>query len=266
MGSTKNNTKNSKNRSNRNHNLKAYQEIDEMREINKKKELIDMDYKILSKFKTKKQKEFAETIKVNRITFCKGSSGSGKTFLALKTALELLKDVEKNFGEIILVTPIIEVSEKSLGALPGSYEEKISVYFESLYDNIDKIVGKETRMFLRQAGYIKDKLVNFARGCTFGNYDTTGNPIGSIVVIDEAQNFNRHELITLLTRLGEGSIIICLADTDQLDIKLKRGQIDSITEAIEKLSDIDGIGVFEFTTDDVVRDPFLKDIIKRYKE
>jgi phosphate starvation-inducible PhoH-like protein len=127
------------------------------------------------------------------------------------------------------------------------------------------LVGKETRNFLRRSGYIKDKLVNFARGCTFGNYDTTGKPIGSVVIIDEAQNFNKHELVTLLTRLGEGSIIVCLADTDQLDIKLNHNQKDSITDAIERLGDLDGIGVFQFTEEDIVRDPFLKDIIKKYK-
>lgn len=231
-----------------------------------KEEVNVLDYKINSKYRTDKQKEFATTIKKNRITFCKGSAGTGKTFIALKTALELLKSTESNFNEIILIRPIMEVSDKSLGSLPGSYDDKISIYFEPLYDNIDKLIGKDNRILLRSTGYLKDKLVNFARGCTFGTYDTSGKPIGSIVIIDEVQNFTIHELTTLLTRLGEGSIIICLADLEQIDNKKITKGKDCITYAIDKLHDLEGIGIVEFADSDIVRDKFLIEIIKRFKQ
>lgn len=160
--------------------------------IEEVQESIKLNYQINSKFKNKKQKLLAETIKNNRITFVTGSPGTGKTFIALKTALELLKTDE--VGDIILTTPIIEVSPKSIGALPGDLDMKINHYFQHFYDNLDKLVGNKTTSFLKEKGYISDKIVNFIRGATFGKTDANGQPIGSFCVLDEC--FTGDTLIT----------------------------------------------------------------------
>src|SRR5690606_35199687 len=144
---------------------------DEMRELMK------LNYQIKCKFKSKKQKELDQTIRDNRITFVTGAPGTGKTFISLKTALELLKE-DDNIGEIILTTPIVEVSPKSIGALPGDLDSKINQYFSHFYDNIEKIVDKKTISFLKGSGLITDKIVNFIRGATFGKNDENGKPIG----------------------------------------------------------------------------------------
>ena len=97
------------------------------------RDLMDLNFKINCKFKNQKQKELANTIRQNRITFVTGSPGSGKTFISLKTGLELLKDENIPIGDIMLTTPVVEVSPKSLGALPGHLDEKISNYFSYTY-------------------------------------------------------------------------------------------------------------------------------------
>jgi len=233
---------------------------DEMRELMK------MKYRIRCKFKSKKQKDLSKTIKENRITFVTGSPGSGKTFIALKTGLELLKSDNSPIGGMLLTTPIIEVSPKSIGALPGDLEMKINHYFEHFYDNMNKIVDKKTTSFLRGSGIVEDKIVNFIRGATFGDVDDNGDPIGIFCILDEAQNLTKMELKTYISRLGEGSKMVILGDIEQCDIRLPRGQKNGLEDSVERFRDMEGVGFIEFNEDDIVRDPFLIDIMKRYKE
>lgn len=230
------------------------------------RDLMNLNFKIKCKFKSKKQRELADTIKNNRITFVTGAAGTGKTFIALKTGLELLKDKTEGIGEIILTTPIVEASPKSLGALPGDLNDKIQNYYEHFYDNIEKIVGKQTKNFLRQSELVNDKIVNFVRGATFGKTDDDGNPIGSFCILDESQNLLKSELKTYISRLGENSKMVIMGDIEQCDIKLSRGEKSGLEDAITRFKGLDGVGFFEFTEDDIVRDKFLIGIMKRYKD
>jgi phosphate starvation-inducible PhoH-like protein len=242
----------------------AINEIEDIR-ANEMRELMNLNFAINCKFKNKKQKELSDTIKNNRITFVTGSPGSGKTFIALKTALELLKDSNSKIGDIMLTTPVIEVSPKSLGALPGDLSEKIMNYFDHFYDNLDKIVGKPTTKFLRGSGLVNDKVINFMRGTTFGKYDESGAPIGTYALLDEAQNLTVKEMKTFISRLGENSKMIICGDPEQCDLKLNKNEKNGLVDAIDRFKDMDGIGIIEFTEDDIVRDPFLIEIMKRYK-
>lgn len=241
--------------------LNEYEDIkaDEMRELMK------LNYRIKCKFKSKKQKELANTIKENRITFVTGSPGTGKTFVSLKTGLELLKDKESEIGGMLLTTPIIEVSPKSVGALPGDLEDKISNYFQHFYDNMNKIVDRGIVRFLKSSGVVEDKIVNFIRGATFGDLDENGQPVGIYCILDEAQNLTKMELKTYISRLGEGSKMIILGDVEQCDIRLPKGEKNALEDAVERFKDMEGIGVIEFGDDDIVRDPFLIDVMKRYR-
>ena len=230
------------------------------------RELMRMEYKIKCKFKSKKQKELAETIKNNRITFVTGAPGTGKTFVSLKTGLELLKDQESVIGSMLLTTPIIEVSPKSIGALPGDLEMKINHYFEHFYDNMNKIVDRKVVEFLRTSGTVNDRIVNFIRGATFGELDESGEPVGTFCILDEAQNLTKMELKTYISRLGEGSKMVILGDIEQCDIRLGNGELNALEDAVERFRGMNNIGLVEFTEDDIVRDPFLIAIMKRYKD
>lgn len=225
-----------------------------------------LNYKIKCKFKNKKQKELSTSIEDNRITFVTGAPGTGKTFVALKTGLELLKDDRVEIGDILLTTPIIEVSSKSIGALPGDLDSKINNYFSHFYDNIDKIVGNKTLNFLKEDGLINDKIVNFIRGNTFGKMDDMGNPVGTYCILDEAQNLTKMELKTYISRLGENSKMVILGDIEQSDIRTRNGEQNALCDAIDRFSDIEGVGIIEFDEEDIVRDKFLIEIMKRYKD
>ena len=143
--------------------------LNEMEDIraDEMRQLMNLNFKINCKFKNQKQKQLTKTIKENRITFVTGSPGSGKTFIALKTGLELIKSEDVKIGDMMLTTPIIEVSPKSLGALPGDLQDKIMNYFDHFYDNLDKIVGNKVTKFLKGSNIVNDKVVNFMRGTTF---------------------------------------------------------------------------------------------------
>lgn len=237
-------------------------EIEDLRH-DEMRELMKLNYQIRSKFKNKKQKFLSDTIKENRITFVTGSPGTGKTFIALKTALELLKNNE--IGDILLTTPIIEVSPKSIGALPGDLDMKINHYFQHFYDNLNKLVGSKTVNFLKQSELVTDKIVNFIRGATFGKSGENGEPIGTFCILDESQNLNVMELKTYISRLGENSKMVILGDIEQCDLRLRNGEKNALEDAIDRFKDMDGIGLVEFTDDDIVRDPFLINIMKKYK-
>jgi len=242
--------------------------LNEIEDVNahEMRELMKMEYKIKCKFKSKKQKELSDTIKNNRITFVTGAPGTGKTFVSLKTGLELLKDQESVIGSMLLTTPIIEVSPKSIGALPGDLEMKINHYFEHFYDNMNKIVDRKVVGFLRGSGTVNDRIVNFIRGATFGELDDTGEPVGTFCILDEAQNLTKMELKTYISRLGEGSKMVILGDIEQCDIRLPNGEMNALEDAVERFRGMDNIGLIEFTEDDIVRDPFLIEIMKRYRD
>lgn len=240
----------------------ALNEFDDIK-ANKQRELMDLNFKVNAKYKNTKQKELAETIKKNRITIVTGSPGSGKTFITLKTALELLKDKNSKIGDIILTSPILE---SPVGFLKGSLEEKLLNYFQHYWDNIDKLVDKDVSKFLKSSNLINEKIIGFMRGSTFGRYDVDGTPIGSFCILDEVQNIYPKDVFTYLTRLGEESKIILSGDIEQCDLKLKNGEKTGLEDVMERLKDLDGVGFIHFTEDDIVRDPFLIEIMKRYKK
>jgi phosphate starvation-inducible PhoH-like protein len=199
----------------------------------------------------------------NKITFVSGSPGSGKSLITLMAALDIIKN-DKQYGDIILVKPIVEVS-RSIGLLPGTVQDKIYSYFTSFYDNLTKLIGPAQVSYLKDNHIIKDSILNFLRGSTFNSIGPNGKTIGSVVILDEGQNSTIHEMKTFISRMGEGSKLIILGDPEQIDIKLIRGEKCGLVDAIDRLMGISGIGLVEFNDDDIVRDPFLIEIMKRYK-
>jgi phosphate starvation-inducible PhoH-like protein len=228
----------------------------------------DINFKVISKFKSKKQKEMYDVILSNRITFVRGAAGTGKTFVALLTALECIKNKSINIDQIVLTKPIVEItsSRSGLGALPGDINEKTLSYYMHFYDNLTKLIGNEPTKLLKERGIIKDTVLNFLRGSTFGKWDSNGKPVGSFCIFDESQNCSPVEMKTFISRMGEESKLVIMGDSDQIDLKLNKGEKCGLDDAWDRLQGIPGIGFIEFTEDDIVRDPFLIEIMKRYKQ
>jgi phosphate starvation-inducible PhoH-like protein len=228
----------------------------------------DINFKVISKFKSKKQKEMYDVILSNRITFVRGAAGTGKTFVALLTALECIKNKSINIDQIVLTKPIVEItsSRSGLGALPGDINEKTLSYYMHFYDNLTKLIGTEPTKLLKERGIIKDTVLNFLRGSTFGKWDANGKPVGSFCIFDESQNCSPVEMKTFISRMGEESKLVIMGDSDQIDLKLNKGEKCGLDDAWDRLQGIPGIGFIEFTEDDIVRDPFLIEIMKRYKQ
>jgi len=241
-----------------------FREIEQMTKFIKQEKSKNLSFKIKSKFKNQKQKSMYEAILENRITFIQGTAGTGKTYIALMAALECLRDKSKNVANIILTKPIVEVA-KSIGLLPGDIAEKTFSYYSHFYDNMSKLIGAEQTSYLKDNGFIIESILNFMRGTTFGQYDQDGKPIGSIVIFDEAQNATPHEVKTFISRMGENSKLVILGDSDQIDLKLRVGEKCGLDDAIDRLLGIEGIAYIQFTDDEIVRDPFLIEIMKRYR-
>lgn len=241
-------------------------EIDDMMYESKRNQILSQQFKINCKFKNKKQKDMYTTIMENRITFVRGTAGTGKTIISLFAALQCVKDHNINIDQIVLTKPIVEItSSKGLGALPGDITEKTLSYYTHFYDNLAKLVGNETTKYLKNNGVIKETILNYLRGSTFGKWDSNGNPIGSFCIFDEAQNCSIVEMKTFISRMGEQSKLVIMGDSDQIDLKLGRNEKCGLDDAWDRLQGVDGIGFVEFTEDDIVRDPFLIEIMKRYK-
>ena len=239
-------------------------EIAEMIKSNKNK-LSDLNnIKVKVKFKNLKQKKLYETILENRITFITGPAGTGKSIISLMAALEFIKNPIYNINKIVLTKPIIEAAS-SIGYLPGSIEEKTNEYFVSFFGNLNKIVGEATTGHLRHNKIIEPQLLNFMRGNTCGSYDESGNPIGWIIIGDEFQSTTIKELKLFISRLGENSRMIILGDLEQTDLKLRNNEKSGLDDALTRFKGLKNVGFVEFTEDDIVRDPFLINIMKRYK-
>lgn len=225
-----------------------------------------LNYKISLKCKNQTQKTLHNLIKEKEIIFAIGSPGSGKSFVSLADALSLLKD-NNSYKKIIIMVPTCESSSYlSIGFLPGSYEDKIAPYLDADSYTIEKILSisgninpKEIIKTLFKTGLIEFQLVNFARGKNFDN---------AIVLISEAENYSKDEMLLLLTRIGDNVKVIVSGDQNQLDRKdiKKSKEKCGLLYAVEKLKDMEEVGVVEFTDDDIVRNKIISKIIDNWNK
>ena len=199
-----------------------------------------------------KQKEFVKSIENKEITFCSGPAGSGKTFMALWTALKLL---EKNqFEQIILAKSVTSIPGEEIGILPGEIYEKMDPFLISFFGNIDKLIGEEERKRLIKENKIKIQPLMYIRGI---NIDK------SIVILDEAQNINLSVFKTIITRIGSDSKYIICGDVEQIDLKKKSES--SLAKLMELFQNDDLIGVVQFNNEDCVRNPIIPHLLNKIK-
>ena len=205
------------------------------------------------KFLTKSQEDYWNVLGDNQITLCFGPAGVGKSYIAMKRAVDLLCDENNKYEKIIIVRPAVEAEEK-LGSLPGGLEEKLDPYIYPSYYLLNKIIGKESRENLKEEGYIEVAALAYMRGW---NVDNT------ILVFEEAQNASPLQIKLLLTRIGFNSKFFLSGDLEQSD-KFKDKTKSGLYDAKKRLEGLRGIGVFEFGNEDIVRNPIIGEILKRY--
>ena len=211
--------------------------------------------KTKEKFLSENQKIYYDKLKKNQITICSGPAGVGKSYIAMKCAIDLLSDPETPYEKIIIVRPAVEAEEK-LGSLPGNVEEKLDPYIFPSYYLLNKIIGKEAREKLKEIEAIEVFALAYMRGMNIDN---------SILIFEEAQNSTPSQMKLLLTRIGFNSKFFISGDLEQTD-RYKDIRQSGLYDAIQKFNNLHDIGVFEFQTADIVRNPLISHILKRYEE
>ena len=223
------------------------------RRLTHKERIREIFKKPKEKFLTESQKEYWDVLDKNEITLCFGPAGVGKSYIAMKKAVDLLWDDQNKYEKIIIVRPAVEAEEK-LGALPGGLEEKLDPYIFPSYYLLNKIIGKDCREKLKDEGYIEVAALAYMRGW---NVDNT------ILIFEEAQNATPAQMKLLLTRIGFNTKFFISGDLEQSD-KFKDKTKSGLYDAKVRLDGVKNIGVFEFGDEDIVRNPIIGHILKRY--
>jgi phosphate starvation-inducible PhoH-like protein len=225
--------------------------------LNSKRDIISqvVKKKQKSKFLTENQKIYYETLLNNQITICSGPAGVGKSFIAMKTAVDLLLDDGNGYDKIIIVRPAVEAEEK-LGALPGNLEEKLDPYIFPSYYLLNKIIGKEAREKLKEHEIIEVFALAYMRGMNIDN---------SILIFEEAQNATPNQMKLLLTRIGFNSKFFISGDLEQTD-RYKDKKQSGLYDALQRFNGISDIGVYDFKNAKNVRNPLISKILVKYDE
>lgn len=205
------------------------------------------------KCKNEAQKEYARIITDHEITVAYGPAGTGKSFIAIARAIELLQNVSNNYSRIIISKPAVEADEK-LGFMPGTEREKLEPHISSALDIFDKIVGKYNRMKLEEKECLIIQPLGFIRGKSIDN---------AIIIIEEAQNLSPSQCKAILTRIGTNSKLILSGDLDQSD-RYKNVRDSGLFDVVTRHQNVPEIGFFEFKNGDVVRNPLISKILKNY--
>lgn len=222
-----------------------------------KKEIITtlIKKKTKDKFLSDSQKEYYDILQNSQITICSGPAGVGKSYIAMKAAVDLLADPNNSYEKLIIVRPAVEAEEK-LGSLPGNVEEKLDPYIFPSYYLLNKIIGKDVREKLKEMEIIEVFALAYMRGMNIDN---------SILIFEEAQNSTPKQMKLLLTRIGFNSKFFISGDLEQTD-RYKDKTHSGLWDALEKFKNINDIGTFTFKDTDIVRNPIITQILKRYED
>ena len=202
--------------------------------------------------RTPRQVEYLKHIQEHDITFGIGPAGTGKTYLAVASAVDAF---ERDLVErIILTRPAVEAGER-LGFLPGDLTQKIDPYLRPLYDALYDLMGADRVAKLYEKRAIEIAPLAFMRGRTLNH---------AFIILDEAQNTTPEQMKMFLTRIGIGAKAVVTGDITQID--LPKGHKSGLKEAIDVLRDVRGIAFTHFKKEDVVRHPLVARIVDAYEK
>lgn len=200
--------------------------------------------------RTPGQKRYSDAIKANDIVFGIGPAGTGKTFLAVASAVAALKNRE--IERIFLVRPVVEAGE-SLGFLPGDFQAKLDPYVRPIVDALYEMLGQERTTRFMENGTIEVAPLAYMRGRTLNN---------AYVILDEAQNTTEMQMKMFLTRLGNNAKSIINGDITQID--LEPPSRSGLLAARRILADVDGIEIVYLSKEDIVRHRLVERIISAF--
>ena len=198
------------------------------------------------------QAAYIRALRERELVFGLGPAGTGKTYLAVATAVDMMMSgaVER----IVLSRPAVEAGER-LGFLPGDLREKVDPYLRPLYDALYDMLPGEQVMKRLNSGEIEVAPLAFMRGRTLAN---------AFVILDEAQNTTPVQMKMFLTRLGENARMAVTGDLSQID--LPPGTQCGLRDAVDTLTDVEGVAMIQFTEADVVRHPLVSRIVRAYDQ
>jgi len=180
-----------------------------------------------------------------------GSAGTGKSFVALYLALNEVLDRDTDVDRIVIVRSAVPTRE--LGHMPGTLEEKVSLYEGPYIDIFADLIGrKSTYADMKEAGIVEFATTSYIRGVTWDN---------AIIVVDEGQNMTAHEINSIMTRMGKKSRIMFLGDLPQTDLRNKRSEVTGMDTLIQIAENMREFTTIQFTHDDIVRSQFVKNWI-----
>ena len=202
--------------------------------------------------RTPRQVEYLQQIQDHDITFGIGPAGTGKTYLAVASAVDAIS--RDRVKRIVLVRPAVEAGEK-LGFLPGDLNQKVDPYLRPLYDALYDLAGYDTVNKMFERGAIEVAPLAYMRGRTLNQ---------SFIILDEAQNTTPEQMKMFLTRIGFGTKAVITGDVTQID--LQKHQKSGLVEAQKILKNVKGLAFTQFLSADVVRHPLVQKIINAYED
>ena len=202
--------------------------------------------------RTDGQARYVKAIRNNDVVFAVGPAGTGKTYLAVATAVEALKHQE--IRKIVLVRPAVEAGE-SLGFLPGDLQAKINPYLRPLLDATNEMIGYDQMQRLVEQDVIEVVPLAYMRGRTLNE---------SFIILDEAQNTTIAQMKMFLTRMGNDSKIVVSGDPTQTD--LPHRTTSGLKDAMRRLKSIEGVAFVRLTETDIVRHHLVQKIVEAYEQ
>ena len=204
------------------------------------------------KLKNLSQFKYIENINKSVVTFGIGPAGTGKTFLAVASAVKLYD--EEKVKKIVLTRPAVEAGER-LGYLPGDLSQKIDPYLVPLFDSLEYFFGNENLQYLIEKRVIEIAPLAYMRGRTLSN---------ACIILDEAQNATVSQIKMFLTRIGDESKIIITGDESQVDLQNK--EFSGLKKVRKSLSNIEEISISLFENKDIVRNKIVSKILEVFPE
>ena len=220
--------------------------------LDQKNNYINVYQDKIIKLKNLSQFKYIEHINKSVVTFGIGPAGTGKTFLAVASAVKLYD--EEKVKKIVLTRPAVEAGER-LGYLPGDLSQKIDPYLVPLFDSLEYFFGNENLQYLIEKRVIEIVPLAYMRGRTLSN---------ACIILDEAQNATVSQIKMFLTRIGDESKIIITGDESQVDLQNK--EFSGLKKVRKSLSNIEEISISLFENKDIVRNKIVSKILEVFPE